>query len=287
MADLSWRRAGVAAAHPNGRILLGGAALQSNGVFFTGGYWLVTGSTTRFAIPESGPAPGAPTGVNFSAVGLPALNADGQFIFQAELQDPGFGGANRSGVWANRDGTLHALAHAGEASAEFGPGVSYSGFTRHNTAINDAGQVVYHAHVNGAGITESNNQAFILDDGGSRRLVARIGMAAPGTIAGLTFGRLDLGHVALNNAGQIAFSGLAAGLGIDVANAPGLWLEESPGQLRSIARSGDPAPGGGVFKIDRANRSCSTTLGRSRSGRFIQTIKAQQFGRLIVMARCS
>src|SRR5262245_38887326 len=87
------------------------------------------------------------------------------------------------------------------------------------------------------------------------RTVALTGTAAPGTSAGITYGSFDhhyFGGVpifrgpVLNDAGQTAFRANLAGSGVGTTNDLGVWSEGS-GNLALVARTGNAAPGGGIF----------------------------------------
>jgi hypothetical protein len=249
LANYTWTTLYIAAAHSSNAMLLSGIIKHSNGSS-TSGFWLVKDNKTRFVVRADQQAPGAQAGVGFQMFGEPVMNRLGQFTFQAELFNPGFGNDLGSGIWTNRSGTLQVLAQTGAPAAEFGSGVNYS-ISRHNTGINDSGQIAFHTFLTGDSVADSNNQGLIFDDAGARRVIVREGQFAPGGGSTDEFERFDLGKLALNDKGQVAFSAFARGSNVNTTTRTGIWIEDSPGQLRAIARGGALAPGGDRFRIDR------------------------------------
>jgi hypothetical protein len=78
---------------------------------------------------------------------------------------------------------------------------------------------------------------------GSNALLARIGDAAPGTSAGVTFDWLESDYYPpINNADKTIFEALLTGPGVTNTNNAGLWSDAS-GSLSLLARAGDPTPG--------------------------------------------
>jgi hypothetical protein len=61
-------------------------------------------------------------------------------------------------------------------------------------------------------------------------------------------------YTSINNAGSVVFTGKIAGADIDPSTPPGfdglgngIFLADNNGQLSTVVRPGDPAPGGSVF----------------------------------------
>jgi hypothetical protein len=88
------------------------------------------------------------------------------------------------------------------------------------------------------------------------RTVVITGQPAPGTDVGVNYDTIDA-HLSgynvfvfrgpvLNDSGQVAFRANLKGGGVDSTNKVGVWSEGS-GNLGLVARTGDPAPGGGTF----------------------------------------
>lgn len=251
LANYSWVGVGVTGGHSSNALLLGGTVRHRSGTSVQG-YWLYMNGGTRLVVKQNDQPPGAVAGATFAYIGAAVVNASGQLAFQGDVSDSGFGaGKNVGGLWTNRSGSLQVLAHSGSTAAEFGAGVIYPGFERRRPSINDRSQILYHAYLEGPGITATNNQGLVVDDGGNRRAVVQRGQSAPGTRPDLVFDRLELGDAVINNRGQVAFGGWVTGPNVFSYSQYGIWLEDEPGELHAIARGGDPAPGGGFFLIDR------------------------------------
>ena len=263
LANYSWVGLGVTGAYSSNALLLDGEVKQTSGKTF-GGYWSKTNGITRLVAKENDQPPGALAGATFSYIGPPVMNSTGQLAFEGAVSDGGFGAGNyTSAIWVNRNGNLQLLAYPGSSASEVGPGVIYPNFVTRRPAINDQGQILYQAALDGPGITATNNQALIIDDAGSRRVVVQRGQPAPGTLPNMVYDRLDLGDAVINDNGDVAFSGWVTGPGVSSGNGQyGIWLKDSAGQLHAIARGGDSAPGGGAFQIDRQQPFALNDLGQ-------------------------
>lgn len=262
--NFSWRQLHVDAAYSSQTMVLGGYARHSNGIGYLGGYWLLDDGVIRSIALQQEQAPGAPLGAKFAYLQAPVLNRHGHVVFQAELTANSYGTDLHDGIWTNRGGALDVLARSGAPATEFGADFTYRGFPRHNTAVNDAGAIVFHAHAKAS--LGDQTQGLVLDDGAVRRVVARSGQSAPGTQPDLTFSRLDLGAVAVNGRGQVGFSGWVSGPGVTGNGTYGLWLEKTPGNLDAIVRGGEPAPGGGLFRLDRQQPFAMNSVGQIAFG---------------------
>lgn len=108
------------------------------------------------------------------------------------------------------------------------------------TGLNDNGQTVVSATLEGAGVVDANNQGIWSEGSGSLQLVAREGDSAPGTSAGVNFSKFR--QAVINDAGKVAFQGELAGAGIVSTNENGIWSDRS-GALSLVVRGGMPAPG--------------------------------------------
>ncbi len=74
------------------------------------------------------------------------------------------------------------------------------------------------------------------------RTVVLTGEEVPGTDSGVVFDRVYSPKI--NSAGEIVFSAVIVGSGIDMTNDRGLWFEAG-GAIKSVVREGDRAPGTG------------------------------------------
>jgi len=72
------------------------------------------------------------------------------------------------------------------------------------------------------------------------RTVAISGQHAVGTPIGVEYA--NFGSPLISESGHIAFVSFLSGPNVDDQNRTGIWVEDSAGQLRNIARTGDQAP---------------------------------------------
>ncbi len=161
---------------------------------------------------EGGPAPG---GGNFTSFNSPSLNAGGQVAFQ------GFLSTGNAGIFLSSEGSLTSIVRPGDPSPE---GDAFS--LAFGPAINASGQVAFGSRLH------SRPASIYLSSGGESTRVAGSGDAVARDP------RFFLGLVdAINSAGTVISEGSSfpGGLGLYDNN------------LNSIAHTGDPAPGGGVF----------------------------------------
>ncbi len=126
-----------------------------------------------------------------------------------------------------------------------------------NTAINNRGDIVFSGIVTGGDIDPTSPPGemglgvglFLADKRGTISSVVRPGDPAPG---GGTFDMAMNGSI--NNSGDVAFGGHVAGdecIEIGFSNCgESVYLKDAAtGIIQSIAHQGDPAPGGGVFRL--------------------------------------
>lgn len=94
------------------------AALTGPGLDNTNddGVWLGGGGSGLALVVRTGnQAPGTPIGVNFSSLGIRALNDAGQISVRGSLTGPGLSNADRSGIWAtDPDGLLQLIFRSGD-----------------------------------------------------------------------------------------------------------------------------------------------------------------------------
>jgi hypothetical protein len=218
----------------------------------------VAHSATLRTVALSGqPAPGTPGGVSYSSLDSyyaggpfqivrgPVLNDVGRTAFRAHLTGAGVDATNNQGIWSEGSGSLALVARTGSAAPGAPDGVNFGlnpALELFTPLLNSAGQTAFYG-----GLTDGS--VGIWSEGsGSLALVARDGIQAPGTPAGVNhsfavvrdFLWADLPK--LNNAGQTAFWANVTGNGVDNTNDWGVWSEGS-GSLALVARSGSPAPG--------------------------------------------
>ena len=208
------------------------------------GIWSEGSGSLAIVIRTGSPAPGTPSGVNFSGLGSPTLNDSGQTAF--------FAFADRQGIWSEGFGSLGLVARGGDPAAGtagvINP-INYGEFG--SLSLNNAGHSAFSARlisISGPLSIPGNDKGSWSDRTGSTALVIRAGDQAPGAPLGVKFGYAltSLGSTdelspVLNNAGQIAFLTRLVGTGVTSSNNRGVWSEGS-GSLAMVARSGNQAP---------------------------------------------
>jgi len=198
-----------------GEIAFVGAVSPSNR------YGIYVGSAEFRGIVSTGdPAPGGGTFTLFQSV---SLNDSGQVLFSASVAVP-----SRSGIFLWSDGSVRAIAQAGNGAPGGGTFLSVS-----QPSLNASGQVAFHGSL-------FRSSGIFLSSGGVVTSIARSGDPAPGgTISAVAC-------PSLNDAGQVALLATVGG-------RAGIYLS-SEGALNTIVRQGDPAPGGSIFTSFRSPR---------------------------------
>ena len=223
----------------NGQVAFSGGVFVTNTQQF--GIWRGTpGNITAAVLPNS-QAPGTASGVVFDAALSPVLNNNGQVAFLGVVSGTGVNLSNNAGIWTEGGGNgLALVAREGSAAAGTGAGVVFDGLS--SPIINDAGDTIFRASLDGTGVDATNDVGIWKDPSGtSLELVVRKGDQAVGTQAGVTF-ELDFNttnSLSLNDAGQIAFLSALGGTGVDSTNDRGIFAEDLDGNLQLIAREGD------------------------------------------------
>lgn len=154
--------------------------------------------------------------------GRVALNQAGALVFTADRVGGG------RGVYLVHDGKIRRIAGPGDPSP-IGGTFALADFA----AINDGGQIAFHARVIG-GLAE---EGIFLADGDELRAVVTTAQTPPVQGRFTRFGGLDL-----NNQGQVAFVGL---LQVEGALSPQRGLFVATGEIKKIALTGDPLSSGG------------------------------------------
>jgi len=213
-----------------------------------------------------------------AASGLGAAVAHAQtgtttFVYEAlaSLGDPAPGGGIFAGYFElgglNNEETLAIAAGVtsdgspdlGEAVVLFGrhqltlvarsqqvaPGGSVFGVgTLFPMALNDAGDLVFSFSLDPFDLPLESTAGLFLQAHNAPQLAALVLPDTSTEISGVGLGP------ALNNQGSVAFSGLVpatSGPGSDFGVGSGVFVRDKAGNIRTIARPGDPAPGGSVY----------------------------------------
>src|SRR5262249_47388680 len=150
------------------------------------------------------PAPGTPGGVNFdSFLFQNGFNDAGQTGFFAYLTGSGVDHTNDNGIWSEASGSLALVARSGSPASGAGDTLTFREFF-FPVAVNNSGQTLFSAWVNGDGVDETNDEGIWIENSGTTALVVRSGSPAPGTPAGVKFAQFSLRPNAfyeLNDAG--------------------------------------------------------------------------------------
>lgn len=111
--------------------------------------------------------------------------------------------------------------------------------------INNQGQVLFSAILNGPLVGSENNDSLWIWEDGQLHLVLQEGSPAPGTPGGVVFGGISshaFDDIVFNDQGEFGFKTKVDGPGITSDNDFGIWATNA-GQLTLVAREGDRAPG--------------------------------------------
>jgi hypothetical protein len=197
-----------------------------------------TSASLQLVAREGSPAPGLPSGVNFSIFASPKINSTGRLVFTTSLIGSGITTANDSSLWTDSTGSLALVAQEGSPATGISAGVNFAAFS--SPAINDNGRIAFFGNLTGTGVTTANDEGLWRSTTGTNlELVVREGDQAPGIPTGNNFSLL--GSPVFNNAGHVAFAGRVVGPDITSENQYGIWSTRS-GQLSLDYRSGEPAP---------------------------------------------
>ncbi len=194
---------------------------------------------------------GGVIGGKFASLELGPINANGQVVFTAQLQQGlgGVGVADDQGVWLFDGASNLLVAREGIANV---PGVAAGEFqVFHDIAIDTAGNATLRAalEVGPGGVASDSNQGIWKYPSGVGSLIARTGSGNVPGVAGASFAGLPFA-LSMNNQGNLALSGsLVIGGGISPLDDRGVWTYDSLGGTL-VAREGitsTPDVGGGTF----------------------------------------
>lgn len=197
------------------------------------------GTGIRLVARAGEPAPGAGSGATFTTpLGGMNFNNQGQTAFSAS-----FGGLSPgSGRFSERTGSLNAVVRSGAQAPGLPEGYTF-GASQYITLVNNNGAIGFmQAASNPSGASLSGVWS---DRSGSLSPVATEGQAAPGTEAGVTFGRFPTSPtVSISDNWQMAFFTRLDGPGISGSNSHGIWVDRG-NSLELLVRMGMFAPGTG------------------------------------------
>jgi hypothetical protein len=196
------------------------------------------------------PVPGATDGALFAnflrSRYAPSLNDHGDVAFAAGFSETFLD----SGVFVKpRHGALRMVARAGDLAPGAETGVTYAMVW--DPALNNQGQLVFEAVLQGEGVDDTNQLALFSGSPDQLTMVARSGATAPGTDAKFSsFGRVKavvFDSPLINAQGRVAFVAHLSGEHVHKGNDTGIWTTDELGRLTLVAREGAPATGGGTF----------------------------------------
>jgi hypothetical protein len=232
-----------------------------------------TPGTTLTTVALQGTA--APVGGNYSQLTNPAINSDGKVVFRASLTNgyglffgtpgtplttvahsssttpaggvfgvfssvPAINSAGQVAFVTNRNGDFNSAIFAGTPGSTLTSvavmgnaapaGGNYSAMF--DPALNANGQVAFLANLTGG---SSNRGIFVGTPGQPLETIALHGAAAPNA-GGATYS--GIGNPSLNASGQVAFTSILTGAGVNFSNNVALYAG-SPGNVVQIVRTGD------------------------------------------------
>ncbi len=190
------------------------------------------------------PAPDMPEGFVIAELPITAENvsegADAEpawIAFTAGVAGPGIvPGVNSRVLFVGPPGDFRKVLQAGDQAPNCEPGVTIAE-APFGGRLSDNGTLYVSADLVGSGVPYDKARWIGTRD--NLELVYRKGMQAPGCDPGVVFASVDT--IRHNDAGQIAFRGLLAGIGVTSGNNTGRWLG-GPGTLTKISRDGDQVP---------------------------------------------
>jgi hypothetical protein len=215
------------------------------------GIWQISPEGTLSLVARTGSAAPGTSGALFSAFSRLVLTDTKGPVFTATLTTNGTAvtAANNSGLWAtNNSGSVVLVARKGAQ-----PTPTLTGFSIFNAELGRNGQSC-HFRNNGnllltaqfgtgpVGLYKVSYPTFAISS--ASPAVANLSVA-PGA-GGALFSAL--GNPMMNSAGAFAFSGVLSGNGVLTTTNSGIWLYSSNGTGSQVVRTGQSAPGGGIFK---------------------------------------
>ncbi len=206
--------------------------------------WIGSEAGLDLIVRSENSAPGGDDGATVLGPFLTGFSEQGHVTFVSDLGDGAGQLVDRSVIWAGKPESLQIVARAGDQAPGMEPGVVFWQTATGSVPINNAGQIAFNGFVVGPGVTWENDQGYWAGVPGELKLIARSGDQAPGTEEGVVFqGDSSLFPLAakpsINDVGQIVLSTFLTGPGVDSSNDFGVWVTDTLGRLKLIARTGD------------------------------------------------
>lgn len=226
------------------------------------GMWVDRAGTLSLIGGQGLPAPGTGPGVTFSQFdGQMGINDAGTIVFSSWVTGTGVDSNNSRAIWIDRGQGTELLFRTGMNA----PGTGSVFSSLETPRVGSGGNITFAASLAGFGL--EGVSLWESSASGQARIVARQGIAAPGTPSGVYYNLINGGGViGMNGRGQIVFHANLAGAGVDSTNNDGIWVIDSDGLVRLVVREGaqiEIAPG--LFKtIDGS--SFGSAFGRRSGG---------------------
>jgi hypothetical protein len=203
------------------------------------GIFLKRNGPAELIISTHTEAPGTQGAVFTSRVGRKLdLNDYGDVAFSGYLDGTGVIDQNRDGIWLYNQGTISLIVRSGDTA----PNTDGAVFGQHDSTIvfgppklNNAGQVLFSARLNGVEVNHWNSDSIWLQEKGDLSLIVRAGQSAPGT-SGRNF--WGFGRPWINETGQILFGATLTPQSNEYFGRNGVWLTDIYGSLKLIVQEG-------------------------------------------------
>src|SRR5688572_105139 len=143
------------------------------------GIWSESSGSLDVMVRAGDQAPGMPSGFRFGSFGYGTLSSAGQMAFYAGTEGVPTRD-NRYGVWAGAKDSLRAIVKHGDPAPRTPAGVTIVLEDEMGVDVNDAGQIVMRAELEGNVVDQSNNEGILWNGVGGLEVVARMGQQVPG-----------------------------------------------------------------------------------------------------------
>ena len=190
--------------------------------------WYGSPGSISLLVRSGSQAPGLPAGTVFarSFYGAPLLSDNDRVVFNSNLAGPGIGSDTVVSVWSGSPldpAHLQLVAQQGTQAAGFPAGVTYAVLTR--SQISPTGAILFEG-------TAGGHSTVWAGTSDSPQVIALSNAPVPGD-PNLEFGSLGAADVKMNASGQVV-----------IQDSQTLWAG-AKGDIRLVARYGDPFPGSG------------------------------------------
>ena len=204
------------------------------------GIFVSRGGQAELIVSTGTEAPGTDGAIFSSRVGRKlAFNDNGNIAFSGYLDGIGVTNENRDGIWLFHEDTNSLIVRSGETApttdgavfGEYGSTVAFG-----SPVLNNAGQILFSARLNGPDVTYLTSDSIWLYSDSDLSLIVRAGDTAPGS-----GGRNFWGFLGpwINEAGQIAFAATLTPTPDEYFGRHGIWVSDSTSNLKLIALEGD------------------------------------------------